>query len=129
MSTTTATDLLAHADLLTRQLRDSDVPVTRQQWATFDVTVHRLMFELIGPGAMHAPGIPRTTFAPTLAVFRAYPEPLRHPVNTELSVQQAAALAGKPRDYFRRKVQRGNLHAVRDGGVYLGQHPRPGHGP
>lgn len=119
MSTTTAADLLAHADLLTRQLRDSNVPVSRQQWATFDVTVHRLMLELIGPGAMHAPGIPRTAFGPTLAVFRAYPEPLRHPVNTQLNLQQAAALASKPRDHFRRKVQRGNLHAVREGGAYL----------
>ena len=119
MSTTSAADLLAHADLLTRQLRDSDVPITSQQWATFDVTVHRLMFELVGPGAMHEPGTTRTALAPTLAVFRSYPEPLRHPVNTQLSLQQAAALTGKKADYFRRRVQHGNLHVVHDAGVFL----------
>ncbi|KQZ88491.1 hypothetical protein ASD62_03335 [Phycicoccus sp. Root563] len=119
MSTTSAADLLAHADLLIRQLRDSDVPITSQQWATFDVTVHRLMFELVGPGAMHEPGTTRTALAPTLAVFRSYPEPLRHPVNTQLSLQQAAALTGKKADYFRRRVQHGNLHVLRDAGVYL----------
>jgi hypothetical protein len=119
MSTTTAADLLAHADLLTRQLRGSNAPIMRRQWATFDVTVHRLMLELMGPGAMHAPGRTRTAFAPTLVVLRAYPEPLRHPVNTMLSVQQAAALASKPPEYFRRKVQHGTLHAVQEGGVYL----------
>lgn len=119
MSTTTAAELLAHADLLTRHLRDSGAPITRQQWATFDVTVHRLMFELIGPGAMHTPGTTRTALAPTLTVFRSYPEASRHPVNTQLSLKQAEALASKPRDYFRREVQRGNLHAVHDGGAYL----------
>ena len=119
MSTTSAADLLAYADLLIRQLRDSEVPITSQQWATFDVTVHRLMFELVGPGAMHEPGTTRTALASTLAVFRSYPEPLRHPVNTQLSLQQAAALTGKTADYFRRRVQHGNLHVVRDAGVYL----------
>ena len=119
MSTTSAADLLAHADLLTRQLRDSEVPITRQQWATFDVTVHRLMFELIGPGGMHRPGTTRTALAPTLAVFRSYPEPLRQPVDTQLSLEQVAALTGKRTAYFRRKVQHGNLHVVHDAGVYL----------
>lgn len=119
MSTTSAADLLAHADLLTRQLRYSEVPISSQQWATFDVTVHRLMFELVGPGALHEPGTSRTALAPTLEVFRSYPEPLRHPVNTQLSLSQAAALTSKPEDSLRRRVQHGNLHVVRDTGVYL----------
>jgi hypothetical protein len=119
MSTTNAADLLAHADLLTRQLRNSEVPISSRQWATFDVTVHRLMFELVGSGALHEPGMPRTALAPTLEVFRSYPEPLRQPINTQLSLTQAAALTGRKADYFRRKVQHGNLHAVHDAGVYL----------
>jgi hypothetical protein len=119
MSTTSAADLLAHADLLTRQLRNSEVPITSQQWATFDVTVHRLMFELVGPGVLHEPGMPRTALAPTLKVFRSYPEPLRHPVNTQLSLRQAAALTSKPEDFLRRRVQHGNLHVVRDVGINL----------
>src|SRR6476660_1813301 len=82
MSTTSAADLLAHADLLTRQMRDSDVPISGGQWATFDVTVHRLMFALVGPGALPERGRPRTARAPPLEVFRSYPDPLRHPVNT-----------------------------------------------
>ncbi|WP_235529101.1 hypothetical protein, partial [Phycicoccus sp. Root101] len=57
--------------------------------------------------------------APTLAVFRSYPEPLRHPFDTQLSLEQAAALTGKRAAYFRRRVQHGNLHVVHDAGVYL----------
>ncbi|EBM0725605.1 helix-turn-helix domain-containing protein, partial [Salmonella enterica subsp. enterica serovar Senftenberg] len=119
MTTTSAADLLAHASLLTRQLRDIDAPITGAQWATFDVTVHRLMLELIGGGALHTQGQSRTPPPPALAVFRSYPEPLRYPVDTQLSAQEAAALASRRPEYFRRKIQHGNLHAVRDGGAYL----------
>ena len=119
MTTTSAADLLAHASLLTRQLRDSDAPITGAHWATFDVTVHRLMLELIGGGALHTQGQSRTPSPPALAMFRSYPEPLRYPVDTQLSAQEAAALASRRPEYFRRKIQHGNLHAVRDGGAYL----------
>lgn len=119
MTTTSAADLLAHASLLTRQLRDSDAQITGPQWATFDVTVHRLMLELIGGGALHTQGQSRMPSPPALAVFRSYPEPLRWAVDTQLSAQEAAVLASRRPEYFRRKIQQGNLHAVRDGGAYL----------
>ena len=119
MSTTSVADLLAHADLLTRQLRNSDVPITGRQWSSFDTTMHRLMFELIGPGAIHVPARARTALAPTIAVFQSYPEPLRHPVDTQVSAEQAAALSRKPSGHFRRKVHQGNLHAVREAGILL----------
>ena len=119
MTTTSAADLLAHASLLTRQLRDSAAPITGPQWATFDVTVHRLMLELIGGGALHTQGRTNRPSPPALAVFRSYPEPLRYPVDTQLSAKEAAVLASRRPEYFRRKIQHGNLHAVRDGGAYL----------
>ena len=119
MTTTSAADLLAHASILTRQLRDSEAPITGPQWATFDVTVHRLMLELIGGGALYTQGRTNRPSAPALAVFRSYPEPLRYPVDTQLSAKEAAVLASRRPEYFRRKIQHGNLHAVRDGGAYL----------
>lgn len=48
---TTAADLIARADQLTRELRESQDPVSPGQWVTFEATLYRLVTELIGPDA------------------------------------------------------------------------------
>ena len=53
MSTTTALELLEHADVLTRRLRKSETPTTTIQWETFDDTLYRLLIELVGIEAQH----------------------------------------------------------------------------
>lgn len=59
MSTTTGLGLLAVADLAIRELRRSTIPVTAEQWHTFDATVHRLLLEIAGVNAINVrPGDP-----------------------------------------------------------------------
>lgn len=79
---TTAADLLARAERISRELRRNDTPVTLQQWAAFDVTVHRLLTELLGE---HGIGVPRDRDA-LRAVIDRYPQPLTgllHMTNSE----------------------------------------------
>ena len=114
MSTTTGADLLAHADRLTRQLRVSEVPVTRSQWETFDVTLHRLLHELVRPDMAPAvPGDP-TRLALSAAV-RAYPDPLRPVVHRPLSPSEAAQQLGQTTAWVHAQIRRGNIHAIHDG--------------
>jgi hypothetical protein len=114
MSSTSAADLLDHADLLTRQLRASELPASRTQWESMDVTVYRLLHELLGAEPFNGSPGSQTL----IQVLRAYPAPLGGPPEHRQSVARAASLA--PEDQaFRRRVQHGNLHLVHDGGAYL----------
>ena len=49
MTTTTLGDLLARADDLCRELRNSPDPVPLKAWEPFDATTYLLMRELVGP--------------------------------------------------------------------------------
>jgi len=114
VSTTTGANLLARADRLTRQLRGSEVPVSRAQWETFDVTLHRLLHELIRPDmALPVPGDPTRTAL--TAAIRAYPAPLRPVHQRPLSTAEAARQLGHTSDWVHAQIRRGNLHAVHDG--------------
>ena len=84
MSTTTALELLEQADLLTRQLRKVDTPTTTVQWESFDVTLHRLLLELIGADAGNVRTADPSWRALHLAI-RSYPTPLRPPVDMQLT--------------------------------------------
>ena len=83
MSTTTALDLLALADVQIRHLRGTDLAATSAQWESFDVTLHRLLLELAGPDAGYVRTEDPSRNALTMAV-RTYPKPLRFPINTQL---------------------------------------------
>ncbi|MFW5473125.1 hypothetical protein ACOCJ5_07445 [Knoellia sp. CPCC 206450] len=72
MSSTTAGDLLTRAHHLTRILRDSNDPITADQWRTFDATVHRLLQQVLGPDGRNVPlGDRRRLFL--VSVLRGYP--------------------------------------------------------
>ena len=114
MSTTTGADLLARADRLTRQLRASEVPVTRAQWETFDVTLHRLLHELVRPDVAHAvPGDP--TRAALTAASAPTPTRCVPSHHRPLSTAEAARQLGHTNDWVHAQIRRGNLHAVHDG--------------
>lgn len=114
MSTTSAADLIAHADLLTRELRHCDVPITRQQWQSFDLTLHRLMRELLEPGPCARPSSPRGAHTAALQVLHAYPDPLRPRTAVHRPGQDLTA-PDRPPEVGRRTAQRGPLYAVPDG--------------
>ena len=118
MSTTTALELLEQADLLTRQLRKVDVPTTTAQWESFDVTLHRLLLELIGTDAGHVRTADPSWRALNLAI-RSYPTPLRPPVDTQLTPAHAAHYLEVSRSGVRDAIRFGRLRSVKEGGVNL----------
>ncbi len=118
MSTTTALELLEHADLLTRQLRKIDVLTTTAQWESFDTTLHRLLLELIGTDAANVRTADPSWRALHLAI-RSYPTPLRPPVGTRLPPAQAAHYLGETREAVRWDIRQGHLQAVKEDGVHL----------
>lgn len=75
MSMTTAADLLEQPGRQIALLRGHDRPATTEQWASFDITVHRLLTEVLGPNASYVP-----TEDPAQLVLREaltnYPTPL-----------------------------------------------------
>lgn len=93
MSTTTAADLLARAERLSRELRRDQTPVTLQQWAAFDVTVHRLLTEMLGEHGIFVP----KEHATLRAVIDRYPQPLTGPVRLTHSEPRPTT-----RDHFER---------------------------
>lgn len=95
MSTTTAADLLARAERLSRGLRRDESAVTLQQWAAFDVTVHRLLTELLGE---HGISVSKEHTA-LRAVIDQYPQPLTGPVCMPRSEPQPTT-----RDHFERQA-------------------------
>ena len=72
MSTTTALELLEHADVLTRRLRKSETQTTTTQWETFDDTLYRLLIELVGIEAQHV-----RTADPSWRALDLCPGPIR----------------------------------------------------
>ena len=123
MSTTTGTDLLGRADRLTRQLRSSQVPVTRAQWETFDVTLRRVLFELCGPNAFRIPRCDPAR-AELETIGDTYPTPLRPTGHPTLSSAEAALVLKGTNDWVHRPVRHTTLHLVRDAGA-LGVGPDP----
>ncbi|WP_457256534.1 hypothetical protein [Pedococcus sp. P5_B7] len=95
MSTTTAADLLARAELLSRALRRDQRPVTLQHWAAFDVTLHRLLTEMLGE---HGICVPKEHTA-LRALIDQYPQPLTGPVRMPHSEPQPTI-----RDHFERQA-------------------------
>lgn len=95
MSTTTAADLLARAELLSRDLRRDESPVTLQQWAAFDVTLHRLLTEMLGE---HGISVPKEHTA-LRAVIDQYPQPPTGPLRMPHSEPQPTT-----RDHFERQA-------------------------
>lgn len=95
MSTTTAADLLARAELLSRELRRDETPVTLQQWAAFDVTVHRLLTGMLGEHGILVP----KEHAALRAVIDQYPQPLTGPVRMPHSEPEPST-----RDHFERQA-------------------------
>lgn len=75
MSTTTAADLLEQAGRLTALLRGHEQAATREQWASFDITVHRLLAEILGPDATYVPNHDPSRAALRQALAN-YPSPL-----------------------------------------------------
>ena len=118
MSTTTALELLEQADLLTRQLRKVDAPTTTAQWESFDVTLHRLLLELIGTEAANVRTADPSFRALHLAI-RSYPTPLRPPVDTRMTPAHAARYLDVSRSGVRDAIRYRRLRAVKVGGVNL----------
>lgn len=117
MSATTGLDLLARADLLTRELRRTTVAVAARQWRTFDATVHRLLLEIAGLNGFHVrPGDPSRT-ALHLAL-RDYPQPLQAPLATTLSPAQAVPFMAVYPDTVRKLVRDGELPAAIEPGGF-----------
>ncbi|GAB3077809.1 hypothetical protein GCM10027053_47750 [Intrasporangium mesophilum] len=118
MSTTTALNLLERADVLTRQLRGSTVPTTSAQWDTFDVTLHRLLLEFIGPDASRVRAAD-PTWRPLHLAIRTYPSPLRPPIDAHLTPAVAARYTNLRPQTLRYRIRRGHLRSVKDGENHL----------
>jgi excisionase family DNA binding protein len=118
MRVTTAGDLLARADHLTRELISSEQDITADQWAQFDITVYRGLYELIG-GQRADPAYTEASHNALLQALRAYPAPLRLPAGRTFSVDYAAQLLDVTHDHVVRRIREGTLHAVKEGNLYL----------
>ncbi|QGN58904.1 hypothetical protein [Nostocoides sp. HKS02] len=114
MTATTAADLLARANRLAIELRDSHHPATLAQWERFDVTLHRALHETLGPAAssIHRTDPHRIAL---LSAIRTYPTPLRPPADIPLTAAQAAHLLNLTPQGLRSRIQAGHLRAVHDG--------------
>ena len=115
MSTTTGADLLAHADRLTRQLRASEVPVTRV--AVGDLRRHPAPAPPRARPPRPGPRRPRATrpgqpWPPPSAPTPTRSAPSHH---RPLSPREAAQQLGQTTAWVHAQIRRGNLHAVHDG--------------
>lgn len=118
MNTTTALELLEHADVLTRRLRGTTTPTTAQQWAAFDDTLYRLLIELIGIDAQHVRTADPSWRALNLGI-RGYPTPMRPPLDTLLAPAQVARFEDQTRDAVSFRIRSWQLRAVKAGDVHL----------
>jgi hypothetical protein len=114
MSTTTVGDLLAHAETLTRAVRDQPAPLSRQAWGRFDATAYRLL-DLI----TDLPPATPTNRPPTLTRLRdAYPTPLiLLPARRHYTISQYAAHHGLPPATVHSRIRNGQLPATRLDGI------------
>ena len=96
MTTTTLGDLLARADDLCRELRDSPDPVPLNAWESFDATAYLLMRELVGPARTGSLAL-ALSHAALCRVIDTYPAPLRIATTGPIGAREVAHLLGRPR--------------------------------
>jgi hypothetical protein len=111
MRRTSAADLLARAEQLTRTLCASNDRVDQAAWDRFDVTLYRAVNELVGAGRPDR-GYPGRARNPLLLTLAAYPAPLNIPADSLYSVEHAAALLELPRRQMEREIRTGALRLV-----------------
>ena len=118
MTTTTLGDLLARADDLCRELRDSPDPVPLTAWESFDATAYLLMRELVGPARTGSRAL-ALSHAVLCRVIDAYPAPLRGASTGSVGAREVAHLLGRPRSAVITRIRKGEIPATWDGRQYL----------
>jgi hypothetical protein len=118
MTMTTLGDLLARADDLCHELRDSQAPVPLTAWESFDATAYLLMRELVGPARTGNRAFVLSQAALS-RVLDAYPAPLRSAATGPVGAREAAHLLGRPRSAVIAKIRNGQIPAAWDGRQYL----------
>jgi len=118
MTTTTLGDLLARADDLCRELRDSTDPVPLNTWESFDATAYLLMRELVGPARTGSRAL-ALSHAALCRVIDAYPAPLRSATTGPVGAREVAHLLGRPRSAVIANIRKGQIPSTWDGRRYL----------
>jgi hypothetical protein len=118
MTTTTLGDLLARADDLCRELRDSPDPVPLNAWESFDATAYLLMRELVGPARTGSRAL-ALSHAALCQVIDAYPAPLRSATTGPVGAREVAHLLGRPRSAVIANIRKGQIPSTWDGRQYL----------
>jgi hypothetical protein len=118
MTTTTLGDLLARADDLCRELRDSPDPVPLTAWESFDATAYLLMRELVGPARTGNRAL-ALSHAVLCRVIDAYPAPLRGVTTGSVGAREVAHLLGRPRSAVIANIRKGQIPSTWDGRQYL----------
>ena len=118
MTTTTLGDLLARADDLCRELRDSPDPVPLNAWESFDATAYLLMRELVGPARTGNRAL-ALSHAALCRVIDAYPAPLRGASTGSVGAREVAHLLGRPRSAVIANIRKGQIPSTWDGRQYL----------
>ena len=118
MTTTTLGDLLARADDLCRELRDSPDPVPLNAWESFDATAYLLMRELVGPARTGNRAL-ALSHAALCRVIDAYPAPLRGATTGSVGAREVAHLLGRPRSAVIANIRKGQIPSTWDGRQYL----------
>jgi hypothetical protein len=108
---TTATDLVDQARRVLAELQQTDAPISRQQWESFDQTVYRLLHELDGALSGRLPS--DKDVADLHQLLRDYPQPLQ-PVDDQpdFSIKEAARLLGTSENVVRSRIWAGALLAA-----------------
>ena len=118
MTTTALGDLLARADDLCRELRDSSDPVPLDAWESFDATAYLLMRELVGPARTGNRAV-TLSHASLCRVLDAYPTPLRGATTGQIGTREVAHLLGQPRSAVITSIRKGQIPSTLDGRQYL----------
>ncbi|MEO6144450.1 MAG: hypothetical protein ABIP19_10770, partial [Dermatophilaceae bacterium] len=118
MTTTTLRDLLARADDLCRELRDSPDPAPLDAWESFDATAYLLMRELVGPARTGSRAL-ALSHASLCQVIDAYPAPLRGATTGTVGAREVAHLIGRPRSAVIANIRKGQIPSTWDGRQYL----------
>src|SRR5665811_1246483 len=113
MTTTTLGDLLARADDLCRELRDSSDPVPLTAWESFDATAYLLMRELVGPARTGSRTL-ALSHAVLCRVIDAYPAPLRGASTGSVGAREVAHLLGRPRSAVIARIRKGEIPSTWD---------------
>lgn len=114
---TTATDLIDRARHALCELQQTEVPISQEQWESFDQTVYRLLHELDSTvtGWLSS----EDAAAQLHHVIRDYPRPLQ-PVDDrpDFSTSEAAHLLGTSDNAIRKRIHAGTLLAAPTGNGY-----------